>query len=132
MRVTKRNGRLEVISFDKILQRVKKIGQEHNIVINYPSLVMKIIDQLYDSIKTSEIDELTAQQCISLSSTNLNYGILASKIIISNHHKTTKDSFYKAMRELNQSKNIQGERQSLFQQRHGRLLKKIRHFSMIL
>lgn len=113
MRVTKRNGRMEVISFDKILQRVKKIGQEHNIVINYPSLVMKIIDQLYDSIKTSEIDELTAQQCISLSSTNLNYGILASKIIISNHHKTTKDSFYKAMRELNQSKNIQGERQSL-------------------
>ena len=27
---------------------------------------MKVIDQLYDGIKTTEIDELTAQQCASM------------------------------------------------------------------
>ena len=43
MRVTKRNGYLEDISFDKILTRVKKLGQEANIQINYSSLVMKVI-----------------------------------------------------------------------------------------
>ena len=35
MRVTKRNGELEEIAFDKILTRIKKIGQEASININY-------------------------------------------------------------------------------------------------
>ena len=53
MKVRKRNGNLEYVSFDKILHRVKKIGAEANIVINYSLLVMKIIDQLYDKIETT-------------------------------------------------------------------------------
>ena len=60
MRVTKRDGNLEEIAFDKILARVKKLCQEANIQINYSSLVMKVIDQLYDKIPTTRIDELTA------------------------------------------------------------------------
>ena len=69
MRVTKRNGQLEDIAFDKILNRVKKIGHEviPKIQINYSALVMKVIDQLYDMIPTTKIDELTAEQCASLS-----------------------------------------------------------------
>ena len=59
MRVTKRDGELEDIAFDKIITRVKKLGQEANIQINYSSLVMKVIDQLYDKIPTTKIDELT-------------------------------------------------------------------------
>ena len=35
MRVTKRNGEYEEIAFDKIINRVKKLGQEANIHINY-------------------------------------------------------------------------------------------------
>ena len=60
MRVTKRDGELQEIAFDKILERVKKLGQEAKININYSSLVMKVIDQLYDKIPTSKIDELAA------------------------------------------------------------------------
>ena len=59
MRVTKRNGKLENIAFDKIVNRIKKLGNEANIKLNYPSLTMKVIDQLYDTISTAEIDELT-------------------------------------------------------------------------
>ena len=33
MRVTKRNGELEEVAFDKILSRVKKLGQEVGIQI---------------------------------------------------------------------------------------------------
>ena len=58
MRVIKRNGDLEDLSFDKILLRIRKLGQEADIHINYQSLVIKVIDQLYDKIPTSEIDEL--------------------------------------------------------------------------
>ena len=63
MRVIKRNGELEDLSFDKILNRIKVLGLEAGIHINYQSLVIKVIDQLFDKIPTSKIDELTAEQC---------------------------------------------------------------------
>jgi ribonucleotide reductase alpha subunit len=109
MRVTKRNGQLEIIAFDKILNRIKKLGNEAKIQINYSSLAMKVIDQLYDTIPTTKIDELTAEQCASLSTTNPDYGILASRVIISNHQKNTDESFSKVMKKLYNVKNIHGE-----------------------
>jgi ribonucleotide reductase alpha subunit len=113
MRVTKRNGELEDIAFDKILTRVKKVGQEVNIQINYSSLVMKVIDQLYDKISTTKIDELTAEQCASLSTHNPDYGTLAGRIVVSNHQKNTSSSFYETMKQLNQFLDMRGERCSL-------------------
>jgi ribonucleotide reductase alpha subunit len=106
MRVTKRNGELEEIAFDKILNRIKKIGNEVKIQLNYSSLAMKVIDQLYDTIPTSKIDELAAQQCASLSTQHIDYGVLASRIIISNHHKNTDSSFYNVVEKLYNFKDI--------------------------
>jgi len=108
MRVLKRNGELQDIAFDKILNRVKKIGMEANININYSSLVIKVIDQLYDKIPTSKIDELTAEQCASLSTNSPEYGILAGRIVVSNHQKNTSSSFLDAMKTLYEFKDIQG------------------------
>ena len=100
MRVTKRNGDLENIEFDKILTRIKSTGQEAGIAINYTALVMKVIDQLYDKISTTKIDELTAEQCASMSSVHPDYNVLAGRIVVSNHHKNTGTSFSEAMRAL--------------------------------
>ena len=100
MRVTKRNGSLEDVSFDKIMRRIKTLGKEANIKLNYTSLAMKVIDQLYDTISTTKIDELTADQCASLSSTHPDYNVLAGRIIISNHHKNTTESFSDVMEQL--------------------------------
>jgi len=100
MRVTKRNGNLEDISFDKILNRIKKKGVEANIHINYSSLAMKVIDQLYDTIPTSKIDELTSEQCAALSAVHPDYGVLAARIFVSNHQKNTSSSFYETMKKL--------------------------------
>lgn len=68
MKVIKRNGEYEEVSFDKILHRVKKVGSQATppLTINYSQLVMKVIDQLYDNIPTHIIDELTAEQCASM------------------------------------------------------------------
>ena len=93
MRVTKRNGELEEIAFDKILTRIKKLGKEASIHINYQQLVMKVIDQLYDTISTTKLDELAAEQCAALSTLNPDYGTLASRIIVSNHQKTQNQYF---------------------------------------
>lgn len=92
--VLKRSGSTETVSFDKILKRIKTLGDEAGgLSLNYTTLCRKIIDQLYNKIPTSEIDELTAQQCASLSTTNDDYGILASRVLISNHQKNTDDDF---------------------------------------
>ena len=101
MRVTKRNGELEEIFFDKILLRVKKLCVEANITtINHASLVIKVIDQLYDKIPTKKIDELTAEQCASLSTQHPDYNTLAGRIIVSNHHKNTNNKFSEVMKSL--------------------------------
>ena len=108
MRVSKRNGSLENMSFDKILNRVKKIGQEVNIQINYSSLVMKVIDQLYDCIPTTKIDELTAEQCASLSTQNPDFGTLAGRIVVSNHQKNTNELFIDVISTLYFSSSASG------------------------
>ena len=82
MRVKKRNGKFENIGFDKILKRVKSIGQECGIKLNYTTFVMKVIDQLYDGISTTKIDELCAEQCASLSIQHPDYNILAATAAI--------------------------------------------------
>jgi ribonucleotide reductase alpha subunit len=106
MRVTKRNGRLEDIAFDKILNRVKKLAQEASIHLNYSSLTMKVIDQLFDKIETTKIDELAAEQCASLSAQNPDYGTLASRIVVSNHQKNTDPLFSNVMMKLHMFENI--------------------------
>jgi len=113
MYVTKRNGEKEIVSFDKILQRIKKAGSKVGIQINYTALAMKVIDQLYDNITTTQIDELTADQCASLSSTHPDYNILAGRIIISNHQKNTSESFSSVMEELYLFKDKHGKESSL-------------------
>ena len=113
MRVQKRNGEFEEVSFDKILNRVKNLGNKILPVlsINYSKLIIKVIDQLHTDISTSVIDELTAEQCASLTTKHPDYGVLSSRIIISNNHKNTLETFYDAMFKLrnfidNQDKNV--------------------------
>ena len=91
MNVTKRNGKIELVSFDKITKRI--MGQSNNLSINATEIAMKVINQIKDNITTSELDEHTANICSSLITSNLDYGILADRIIISNNHKNTLDTF---------------------------------------
>ena len=109
MYVTKRNGEQEIVSFDKILTRIKRLGQEANIKLNYTTLVMKVIDQLYSGISTTKIDELSAEQCASMSSIHPDYNILAGRITVSNHLKNTKSSFLEVMEELYTYKDKHGK-----------------------
>jgi ribonucleotide reductase alpha subunit len=101
MHVIKRNGKKEVISFDKILKRIKSLGKTFNLQnIMFAQLAMKVIDQLYDNIQTTKIDELTAEQCAAMSSIHLDYGKLASAIVVSNLHKNTKSCYYETVKTL--------------------------------
>jgi ribonucleoside-diphosphate reductase alpha subunit len=98
MYVIKRNNKRELISFDKILKRIKAMGKTQNLSnIAYAQITMKVIDQLYDNIKTPLIDELTAQQAASMITLHPEYSYLASSISVSNLHKNTPDSFHETV-----------------------------------
>lgn len=113
MYVTKRNGQQETVSFDKILTRIKKLGQEADIKLNYTTLVMKVIDQLYPGISTTKIDELSAEQCASMASIHPDYSALAGRIVVSNHHKNSSSSFSEVMTQLYNYKDKHGQQSPL-------------------
>ena len=106
MKVLKRDGKLEDVSFDKILNRVKNLGRNANVKVNFSQLCLKVIDQLYDEIPTKQIDELTAEQCASMVTTHPNYDTLAGYVVVSNHQKNTSDSFFKTIEELYNYRDI--------------------------
>ena len=113
MTAIKRNGSIEPIEFDKILNRIRSLGLEANIHINYQSLVIKVINQLYNKITTTQIDELAAEQCASLSTIHYDYGTLASRIIISNHQKNTDKSFLNVVESLYNFIDVNGQHHPL-------------------
>ena len=111
MRVIKRNEECEDVSFDKVLNRLKKLSSDLN--INVSEIAQKVCTRIYDGVKTCELDELAAYLCSSMSIDNPDYSILASRIIVSNHHKNTSPSFSETIQILYNNKDIHGNDSSL-------------------
>jgi ribonucleoside-diphosphate reductase alpha chain len=98
MRVIKRNGEMEDVSFDKVLNRLKNLSS--GLTINVSEIAQKVCSRIYDGVKTYELDELAAHLCSSMSIDHPDYSVLASRIIISNHHKNTSPSFSETIQVL--------------------------------
>lgn len=107
MKVEKRDGSFENISFDKILDRIQSLCNPSS--IEYPSFLNKlnidpayitktICDELYDGVKTSEIDKFIARKVMQMVTIHPDYGELGSRITISDHHKNTSDTFYEKVK----------------------------------
>ena len=107
MQVVKRNGEHEEVSFDKVIKRLRWLGEMeppcHN--IEPISISQKVVSRIYNNVKTSELDELAARICTSMITEHPEYGILASRIIISNNHKNTSPSFTETIQILYQNKD---------------------------
>lgn len=100
MQVIKRNGERENVSFDKVLQRIRKAAR--GLTVAADILSQQVLARIVDGIKTAELDELTAQLAASLCTTHPDWGTLASRIAISNHHKNTQSSFWAVVKTLSQ------------------------------
>ena len=91
MKVQKRNGEYEDVSFDKILNRIKLlcIGEEFKYKLNIdPTIItQKVCSEIYDGVTTSTLDELSSQIAISMYSKHPDFKILAGRIVVSNHQK---------------------------------------------
>jgi len=97
--VIKRNGKKEPVKFDKILVRIAALAA--GLKVDVASLTQKVISGVYDGIKSSEIDDLTAETAAVIMD-HSDYLRLASRITVSSHQKETKGTFLTVMRQLHQ------------------------------
>jgi ribonucleoside-diphosphate reductase alpha subunit len=94
MKVIKRNGQSEEVSFDKVTSRLRYLCQmEPKLRIDPIYISQKVCSQIFNGVSTSDLDELSAQTCTSNITVHPDYGLLASRLIISNNHKLTSPSF---------------------------------------
>lgn len=95
MQVTKRDGSLEDVSFDKVLTRIRKAAE--TLEVDPVLISQRVVSRIYQGVRTSELDELTANLAISLATTNPDYATLAARIAISNHQKNTPTTWLAAV-----------------------------------
>jgi ribonucleoside-diphosphate reductase alpha subunit len=103
MQVVKRDGRAEDVSFDKVLERIRRAAD--GLSVNPAAIAQKVLGQIYNGVKTTELDELTSQLAASLATVHPDYGTLAARIAISNHQKNTTTSFSEVMTQLGNQKH---------------------------
>ena len=114
MKVQKRNGVVEDVSFDKVLHRIQAAAD--TLEVDSTLIAQRTLLRMYDGVKTSELDELAAQLSISLMTTHPDYGTLASRIAVSNHHRNTSDKFTDVVDELSHQITKSGEKLSIVSQ----------------
>lgn len=101
MHVIKRDGRKESVKFDKVTARIQKLcyGLDPTHV-DPVAVAMKVIQGIHHGVTTEALDNLAAETAANLTTTHPDYALLASRIAISNLHKTTKKSFSETMFDL--------------------------------
>ena len=107
MYVVKRTGEREEVSFDKCIKRIQKLSKD--LKINPMEVAKLIITQIYDGVETMKLDELAAEICAAKTTIHPDYGRLASRIIISNHHKNTSPSYSEVAQQLWDNKDFLGK-----------------------
>lgn len=100
MYVVKRDGRRESVKFDKITARISKLCYKLDKLVDPTKVAMKVIEGIYDGVTTSELDNLAAETAASFTIAHPDYALLASRIAVSNLHKTTEKSFSQTMQTL--------------------------------
>lgn len=114
MKVVKRNGTMETVSFDKVINRLNRLCNIEPIIedVDVIEIAQKVCSRIYNKVTTPELDELAAQICASKMTKHYHFGILASRILISNNHKNTSPSFSECIYSLYHN-TINGEKNSI-------------------
>lgn len=89
MKVITRSGDEEPMRFDRIAERLEKFTADLDPILDPVGITQNVVKRIYDGIKTSELDELTIQYCLQQAILHPDYGVLASRVAVDNHHKDT-------------------------------------------
>jgi len=114
MKVITRSGATEDVRFDTITDKIKKLSEYSEIwgkkLETDPVFVSQnICSLIYNGISTTELDEFAANFSATMFKNDPDYLILASRIVVNNHHKNTNNSFVKCVDELYHAKLVTDE-----------------------
>jgi ribonucleoside-diphosphate reductase alpha subunit len=102
MRVTKRDGRVEDMKFDKVTTRISNLIQGLSSTVDPTKVAQQVFSSMYDGIKTQELDTLSAEICIGMITSDPDYEVLATRIVASNIQKQAPKTFTDAMKTLHE------------------------------
>jgi len=111
MYVIKRKGYNQPIDKNKIIKRILFLT-EHPAKLNgidVLDLSQQVVNELHSGINTCDIDEFTADRSANMVTQHPDYGTLAGRIVINNHHKKTRNSFRDKIEELYLRRDIHGK-----------------------
>lgn len=101
MQVRKRDGRLEKVSFDKILFRIQTIKEEKNLDrVDAVEITKETIQGLCPGITTEELDVYASLKCAERIIDDPQYNTLAAALAVSNIHKTTPKDYMEVITKL--------------------------------
>ena len=114
MQVVKRDGRVERVSFDKILKRIDILCERVKLNrINTIEVAKETINGLYDGITTEEIDHFAAVSCAEKIRDDPQYDKLAAALCISRLHKMTSNDYLEVTQQLYDNKDKFGKHNPL-------------------
>jgi ribonucleoside-diphosphate reductase alpha subunit len=95
MKVIKRSGDEQEMLFDKVTLRIKNLAGGLN--VSPDKVAQKTFYEMYDGISTSKIDDISADVAANMMTVDPDYETLASRILVSNMHKTYPTTFSESM-----------------------------------
>ena len=101
IKVTKRNGKKEIVNFNKIVDRINQqtYGLDQKWIVPF-EIAQKVIEGITPDVKTSVLDQLAMETAASLTTKHPDYSVLAARIAITSLHKETKKSFSETVEDL--------------------------------
>jgi ribonucleoside-diphosphate reductase alpha chain len=104
MRVLSKSGKLEEVDFNKITSRLTALCNLHSESlrplsqhVDVDKVAQHTIKMMIDGISTTELDEIAANYCAGSVTVDVDYGKLASRIVVDNLHRRTHRDYYDAV-----------------------------------
>jgi ribonucleoside-diphosphate reductase alpha chain len=134
MEVVKRDGKRESVSFDKITQRLKllqssvfspyaekpcfgafnlsksvrdfsqRVRGSELTHVDPIKIAQRVVSSLYDGVSTAEIDVLSAEIAEGFKTNHPEYGVLASRLLVSNLHKQTPATYLESIKKIGRTR----------------------------
>ena len=95
MRVVKRNGNSQEMLFDKVTKRISELCSD--LEVQADKVAQKVFSDMFDGITTTQIDEISADVATHMITEHPDYEVLATRIVVSNMHKTNPQCFSDSM-----------------------------------
>jgi ribonucleotide reductase alpha subunit len=109
MRVLKRSGALVPMKFDAVSTRIRNLMSGLSPAVDATKVAQKVFSSMRDEISTQEIDSLTAEISIGMSTEDTDYEVLAARLEASNIQKKCPDTFWGCARKLYAAELISDE-----------------------